>query len=95
MNDTVVLGGECTLVNYLDGTCVLTDVVDGVAHVVLKVTEADYYTGEYTVTPLADSSVVLETYQKLMADNVTVEQVPYYETHNTDGITVYIASEVA
>lgn len=52
------------------------------------------YTGAYTVTPQAGAQIVLETAGKVMSRNVTVLEVPYYETSNIDGTTVYIAQEV-
>lgn len=52
------------------------------------------YEGEYNVIPKAHENVVLETKDKLMDDDVTVLKVPYYETSNLTGETVYIASEV-
>ena len=55
--------------------------------------EADIYTGEYVVTPIPFNDQVLETKEKLMADDVTVLAIPYYETSNTSGITVYIGGE--
>lgn len=55
---------------------------------------ADFYHGSYEVTPKAYTEQVLETAQKLMAHDVTVFQVPYYETSNVSGTTVYIAKEV-
>lgn len=55
---------------------------------------AEYYTGTYEITPRAYDEQILETAQKMMADDVTVRAVPYYVTSNTTGDTVYIASEV-
>lgn len=52
------------------------------------------YTGEYEVTPKADSAVVLETAARLMTKDVTVKKIPYFETANESGNTVYIGSEV-
>ena len=52
------------------------------------------YSGEYVVTPLAEEAVVLPTTNKILYDDVTVTKVPYFETSNTSGTTVYIASEV-
>lgn len=53
------------------------------------------YHGEYEVTPSASSAIVLPTYGKYMADDVTVRKVPYYETSNlSGGKTAYIAMEV-
>lgn len=56
-------------------------------------TSADY-TGPYTVTPLAENAVILPTRDKHMRDDVTVLKVPYFQTSNPYGDTVYIASEV-
>lgn len=61
---------------------------------VIMVADADVYEGDYTVVPKAHEETVLETEGLLMADDVTVLQVPYYETSNTSGYTAYIASEV-
>ena len=49
------------------------------------------YEGEYLVIPLPDADVVLETNGKYMEDDVTVVQIPYYETSNVSGMTVHIA----
>ena len=55
----------------------------------------ELYGGPYEVTPKAWEEQVLETEGKLMADDVTVFKVPYYETINLfDGKTAYIAEEV-
>lgn len=52
------------------------------------------YTGEYTVTPKAHEQTVLQTKRKLMLNDVTVLEVPYFETSNISGTTVYIAEEI-
>ena len=50
-----------------------------------------YYEGEYTVTPRLNESVILETEQKSMSQNVTVQPIPIYETENSaGGLTVII-----
>lgn len=56
--------------------------------------DAPQYEGPYTVTPLARNQTVLDTNGKLMTDDVTVLEVPYWETSNISGMTVYIANEV-
>lgn len=55
---------------------------------------AEVYTGEYEVIPKAHESQTLETKDKLMEDNVFIFSVPYFQTSNEHGDTVYIASEV-
>ena len=52
------------------------------------------YDGVYDVTPHVSEDVILETSGKKMLDNVTVAKIPYYETSNPYGDTVYIGSEV-
>ena len=55
----------------------------------------EYYYGDYTVIPKAFSDQQLQTQGKTMTGDVTVKEVPYYETSNDDGgETVYIASGV-
>lgn len=62
---------------------------------VIKIPDVDYYEGPYEVTPRAWQETVLETKDKAMADDVTVLEIPYYETGNVyNGLTVYIANEV-
>ena len=52
------------------------------------------YTGEYTVIPSL-SEQTLETKQKLMKENLTVMEIPYFETsNNSGGTTVYIGKEI-
>ena len=54
----------------------------------------ELYTGEYNVVPKAAEEQRLPCAGKKMKEDVTVQRVPYYETSNDTGITVYIASEV-
>ena len=53
----------------------------------------DVYDGEYIVTPIPYDSQTLETKNKVMANDVTVLAIPYYETSNISGITIYIGGE--
>ena len=55
---------------------------------------SDIYRGEYEVTPKAAEAVILDTKYKTMIDDVTVKKVPYFEVHNDNGKTAYIAMEV-
>lgn len=52
------------------------------------------YEGVYDVTPQAKSAVILPTKDRLLSRDVNVKKIPYYETSNQTGVTVYIASEV-
>ena len=52
------------------------------------------YEGSYTAIPKAHSQTILPTNGKTLADNITVQQIPFFETSNPNGKTVYIANEV-
>lgn len=53
------------------------------------------YEGDYEVTPKTYSQT-LETKSKYMTDDVTILEIPYFETSNeSDGLTVYIANTLA
>lgn len=73
---------------------ILWDIFTGFAEAIKKITAAvdfDTYTGEYDITP-AVGSQSLETAQKFMSDDVTVEAIPYVESENSaGGTTVTIA----
>ena len=56
--------------------------------------DVDYYEGEYVVIPKPHDEVVLPTKDKVLSDDVTIREIPYYEVHNETGETVYIAKEV-
>ncbi len=48
------------------------------------------YSGPYTVIPMAFSDVELDTNWKTLRDDVVIKEIPYYETSNVSGFTVYI-----
>lgn len=49
-----------------------------------------WYEGEYELTPIWED-VTLETKQKSMSDNVTIQAIPYAEVDNpSGGVTVII-----
>lgn len=58
------------------------------------VVTAETYDGSYEVIPKANQSQTLETANKLMEEDVLIFEVPYFQTSNEYGDTVYIASEV-
>ena len=52
----------------------------------------DTYDGGYVVTPKTYSQS-LSTKNKLMKEDVSILEIPYYETSNLSGKTVYIGGE--
>ncbi len=56
---------------------------------------AEVYDGTYEVVSQAHADSYLATKDKKLTDNIHVKEIPYYETSNlSDGLTVYIGSEV-
>lgn len=78
----------------IDGEVRLECQIDGEAEKILLVNDTEAYQGPYTVIPQAWDQTVLQTEGLMMTDNVTVTEVPYFETSNQYGKTVYIADEV-
>lgn len=79
-------GGELSLDNFIDG---------GEQGIFMPMPGGgEPYTGELIVTPKAHEEQRLATANKVMPGDVVVLEVPYYETHNENGLTAYIASEV-
>lgn len=91
MDDTIVIGGIVSLKHTVGGSCKLKSIVNGQGGIYMPV-YPDMYSGELIITPKAHEEQTLECAHKTMPDNVTVLKVPYYETSNDDGTTVYIAS---
>lgn len=54
----------------------------------------EVYEGDYKVVPQAFNPQTLETADKLLKENIVVAEVPFIETSNESGLTVYIAREV-
>ena len=52
----------------------------------------EHYNGSYTVTPRVERQT-LHTENKIMDDDVTVLQIPYFEVTNTNGTTVIIGGQ--
>ena len=48
------------------------------------------YTGTYDVTPLPFAEQELRTANRVMAQNVIIHEIPYYETSNPKGKTIVI-----
>ena len=54
----------------------------------------DTYDGEYVITPSPHEDISLDTKNKLLDGDITIEIIPYYETSNlSGGYTVYIGGD--
>lgn len=64
----------------------------GISTGVVDVTEQ--YEGDYEVVPTVDG-FTLPTRRKLMTQDLTIKEIPYYDVSNTSGgSTVYIGEEI-
>ena len=52
------------------------------------------YLGDYLIVPRAFEGQTIATANKLLKKDILIKEIPYFETHNPKGITVYIAKEV-
>lgn len=88
------LTGELTDENYnLIGSLSQVELsMNGVLSIPPEV-PVENYRGNYTVIPKPFKIEVLKTAGLKMMDDVTVEKIPYYETGNESGYTVYIGGE--
>jgi hypothetical protein len=60
----------------------------------IKDIDVEYYMGKYVVTPKVEAQM-METSGKMMSDNVTIKEIPFFETSNVSGgKTVYIGREI-
>lgn len=90
--DTVVIDGEVSLLNQIEGIVDLNAEVDGEVGVVTKVVEHDLpaYTGAIIVNPDFNGTV-LETAQKSVLSNIIINPIQVESVSNTTGgRTVYI-----
>lgn len=79
ISNSVALTGKINSINKLQGVISVLEPVDS-------------YKGDYIITPKVESQSI-KTKNKKMEDNVTVLAIPYYETSNPTGKTVYIGGE--
>lgn len=90
-----VLDGDVSLTVMIDGDIENTQTLDGEIGdlSVVKQYEFDTYDGEYEVIPSVNEQT-LDTSNKFLFNDVTVKEIPFYETSNTYGTTVYIANSI-
>lgn len=93
--DNVVIDGSVRILFGVDGTVDLNNRVDGQSGIFFTqyIYDVETYDGSYEVIPSVQDQV-LYTKSKLMKDDLTVREIPYYETSNLKGITVYIGDSL-
>jgi hypothetical protein len=76
--------------------CVVTELTQTVSvgiDTAIVTTGTPPYVGDYIVIPQTNEQI-LPTNGLRMTDDVTVTEIPYYETSNESGITVFIANNL-
>jgi len=82
-------------ISSVDGIkCIISPIGQLSGSVSKNIEEVPVYHGDYEVIPDANNDQILYTSNKILKDDITVKKVPYFETHNESGTTVYIAMEV-
>lgn len=91
MEKTVVIGGETSLIQKVDGDCTLSVNIDGVSGVVTTIEPhaRATYDGDYIVIPKVTEQV-LPTREKVMVSDLTVTEIPTYEVSNEAGGNTFI-----
>lgn len=85
---------EKNVIKIVDGCLDLISIESGEFDKFLEVDKnRNYYDGPYVVTP-ASHEQILETKEKFLEENVEVKEIPYFETSNEYGTTVYIAGSL-
>lgn len=92
LNTSETLHGKLISPKTISGIITSTDTISGDI-VIPPEKYIDPYTGSYTVVSKPFKDEVLKTMNRQMARNVTVLKIPYYETGNETGYTVYIGGE--
>lgn len=86
------LCGELVSSATISGAITSTDTISGEI-IIPPEKYIDPYTGSYTVVSKPFEDEVLKTMNHQMTRNITVLKIPYYETSNLSGKTVYIGGE--
>lgn len=73
--EVVVIDGEANLLSIIDGDLSLLSMIDGEGEKVIPYSPYERYTGEYTITPSAETQI-LETADMLMTNNITINPIP-------------------
>lgn len=95
MDDTVVIGGHVQLSQTIDGDATLSNSINGQFGTFYEVSRETHetYDGAYELTPSTYLEQTLNTKDKILEDDITVHKVPYWETSNEYGLTIYIGND--
>lgn len=78
----------------LNKSCASFGIKFGIVNEIEVEKDIELYDGATTIIPEAHEEQVLQTANKKVLENIIVKKVPYFQTSNQTGETVYIASEV-
>lgn len=68
------------------------DFIKEINQLITSDSDYSFFDGEYLITPSTQAQV-LETQNKIMEDNITIQKIPYYDVSNQYGRTIIIGDE--
>lgn len=89
INDRQSIHGAISSNGMLSGSVKKSDNMSAVVGI-YEGMNPEKYDGEYNFTSTVEGDTVVDTKFKFLRDNITVGKIPYYETSNPTGTTVYI-----
>jgi len=85
MKDIVVLDGELDLIISQEAELKLEHMESGEFGITTIVNTDKPYTGNYTIVPILNEDIIMETRGRLMTDDVTIKEIPVISTSNLYG----------
>ena len=75
MNETIVIGGDISLISAIDGDSTLLTACDGIEGTIYQQDSHALYTGSYEVTPSAETQTIpIENF--IAEQNITINPIP-------------------
>lgn len=84
--------GDCDVNIVLDGDCSTETITDGEYGEFQAISNLPVFEGPYELQSVPVEEQTVETNGKQMIRDITVKEIHYYETSNTNGTTVFIGS---
>lgn len=94
-----VINAELNLKGMISSNNFLVGTINSIQQIIGKIDiplsdnrDISEYEGDYVVTPKV-ASQTLSTKEKLLHEDILILEIPYYETSNESGKTIYIGGE--
>lgn len=85
-----IVRADCDRIHQVTAdTCPVSYDVRVLTETIVRKDAVEYYQGPYQAVPKIEA-VRLETKDRYLTEDITIFKIPYWETDNTKGTTVYI-----